>query len=131
MHGQATKPPLQFVQVVRARFGQAFRESDEGCLYRHMASCMPFPYLHGSISPCLNFLPAGASLPQDTSLLLIQGKHPPSAQSVKQLLDATRPKRVQWLKELVSIREIFVKYPCLKTPKWVSEVPRTECHSVH
>lgn len=50
---------------------------------------------------------------------LMQGKHPPSAQAVMRLLDATRPKRVQWLKELVSISDILGKFPCFKTSKWV------------
>lgn len=50
---------------------------------------------------------------------LMKGKNPPAAQAMKQLLDATRSIRVQWMKEFISIKDIFQKFPCLKVSKWV------------
>ena len=54
-----------------------------------------------------------------TLVTLVNAKTPPSAHAVQQLLDATRSKRVNWLKNLISIREILEKYPCFKHSKWV------------
>ena len=50
---------------------------------------------------------------------LMSGKTPPAAQVVRQLLDSTRRKRMQWLKEEISLHDIFEKFPCLKMSKWV------------
>ena len=78
-------------------------------------------YLH----PCIMSLCYCITLFSTSSgpTIFLQGKHPPSAQAMTQLLDMTRDKRVQWLKEeLVSIEAIFEKYPCLKTSKWVCDI---------
>ena len=53
---------------------------------------------------------------------IIGGKTPPAAQIVRQILDSTRRKRMQWLKEDISISDVFEKYPCLKMSKWVCVV---------
>lgn len=53
---------------------------------------------------------------------LVKGKTPPAAHTIKQLLDATREKRLQWLRKEISITEIFEKYPCLKISKWVCKM---------
>lgn len=50
---------------------------------------------------------------------VVTGKHPPAAQSVYDLLDATRHKRTTWLQEEISIAEILNKFPCFKNSKWV------------
>ena len=52
--------------------------------------------------------------------LLFSGRHPPPVQSVKKLLDNTRPQRGKWLLGLVSIHCILDKYPCFKFSKWVN-----------
>ena len=66
-------------------------------------------------------LSVDADMEEDVGLLrtLFEGKNPPAAQTIKQLLDSTRVKRMEWLKSEVSIADIFEKYPCLKISKWV------------
>ena len=55
-----------------------------------------------------------------TLTTLVNAKTPPPAHAVQQLLDDTRrSKRIDWLKSLISIREILEKYPCFKHSKWV------------
>ena len=52
---------------------------------------------------------------------LTEGKSPPAAQVVFDLLDATRPGRRKWLRENLSIHEdILDNYPCFRKSKWVS-----------
>lgn len=62
---------------------------------------------------------------------IVGGKTPPAAQTVQQLLDSTRSKRTQWLKELISISDIFEKYPCLKISKWVCIPINMHCIQKH
>ena len=51
---------------------------------------------------------------------LILSNNPP-AQTVQDMLIATRPYRIDWLKNPdISIRDILEKFPALKLPKWVS-----------
>ena len=45
----------------------------------------------------------------------------PAAQTIQDLLKATRELRLKWLcSSPVSIHDIFEKYPILAQPKWVS-----------
>lgn len=51
---------------------------------------------------------------------LIASKNPP-AQTIQEMLNATRAYRLQWLKKPdISIGDIIEKFPALKLPKWVS-----------
>ena len=62
---------------------------------------------------------------------LIISRNPP-AQTVQELLTATRTYRNQWLKKPeISIHDILHKFPALKEPKWVSfYVHHTCCQSL-
>ena len=51
---------------------------------------------------------------------LIEGKNPPAPKLIIQLLEETRQKRKDWLKQEISIHDILEKYICFKKPKWVS-----------
>ncbi len=57
-----------------------------------------------------------------TLVTLINAKTPTPAHAVQRLLDATRSKRIDWLKQLISIREIMETYPCFKHSKWVGTI---------
>lgn len=44
----------------------------------------------------------------------------PAAQTVQDLLKATRERRQQWISTaIISLHQIFEKYPVLGNPKWV------------
>lgn len=50
---------------------------------------------------------------------LMKGKNPPKPSLIIQLLNDTRPKRIAWLKQEISIHAILENYLCFKKPKWV------------